>query len=265
VVVWAVGQPAAVRAELGLGLDITIFVVTLSPPAYPGYAYITEMSPATTPMVVPQRRYRVMRKKMPPRADEGTGCWPPPGAPTLLWYWPSHSPLVQKDLKDGDQVARAESAVSYFPMEMVLWRRRVYHGESTFSLEIRWHPKTGEIIRTEHPRTLPFKAADKYRATAFKLLQKVEGRGRRKGPAGFDDDQDFEDTLLLLIQEVHAKNMDPTQDRIATLLQPVLARRWRDTGSPASVDIDIESTKRLIRKHSQRPWHALVKKALQST
>jgi hypothetical protein len=148
---------------------------------------------------------------------------------------------------------------------IIAWRRRVYHEESAFSLEIRWHPKTREISKTEHPRTLPRKTADKHRATALKLLQKVEGRGRRKGPAGFGDDQDFEDTLLFLIQEAHAKSMDPTEDRIATLLQPVLARRRRDTGSPASVDISIESTKRLMRKHIRCPWRDLVKKALQST
>jgi hypothetical protein len=44
---------------------------------------------------------------------------------------------------------------------IIAWRRRVYHEGSGFSLEIRWHPKTGEITRTEHPRTLPLKTADK--------------------------------------------------------------------------------------------------------
>jgi hypothetical protein len=148
---------------------------------------------------------------------------------------------------------------------LVAYRRRITHRETPVYLEARWHPGTGETNALVWPPPIPLKTAHTYGATALKLLQKVEGRGRRKGPAGFDDYQDFEDTLLLLIQEAHAKSMEPTQDRIATFLQPVLDRRRRDTGSPASVDISIESTKRLIRKHLSCPWPELVKKALQST
>jgi len=64
------------------------------------------------------------------------------------------------DPEDSNQVARPSSPVYDLPTQMIIWRRRVYHEESAFSLEIRWHPKKGEIITTEHPRTLPFKAAD---------------------------------------------------------------------------------------------------------
>jgi hypothetical protein len=150
------------------------------------------------------------------------------------------------------------------PFTIIAWRRRVYHEGSGFSLEICWHPKTGEITRTEHPRTLSLKDADKYRATAFKLLQ-VEQRGRRRGPDGFKDAQEFDDIVVHLIQTAHREGMDTKQDRIATLLQPVLARRRRDTGSPASVDVSIDSTKRLMRKHIRCRWPDLLKQALQST
>ena len=150
------------------------------------------------------------------------------------------------------------------PFTIIAWRRRVYHEGSGFSLEIRWDPKKREIIRTEHPCTLSLKDADKYRATALKLLQ-VEQRGRRRGPDGFKDAQEFEDIVVHLIQTAHRKGMDTKQDRIATWLQPVLTRRRRDTGSPASVDVSIESTKRLMRKHIRCPWSDLLKQALQST
>jgi hypothetical protein len=142
---------------------------------------------------------------------------------------------------------------------IIAWRRRVYHEESGFSLEIRWHPKTGEIIQTKHPRTLPLITADKHRAAALQLLQEVERRGRRSGPAG------FKDTLLSLIQAAYGKSQDTTQGRIATLLRPVLVSRRGGIGSAASVDIDSDSTVRLIRKHLSCKWAELVKKALQST
>jgi hypothetical protein len=148
---------------------------------------------------------------------------------------------------------------------IIAWRRRVYHEESSFSLEIRWHPKTGEIIQTKHPRTLPLITADKHRAAALQLLQEVERRGRRSGPAGFKDAQEFEDTLLSLIQAAYGKGQDTTQERIATLLRPVLVSRRGGIGSAASVDVDSDSTVRLIRKHLSCTWAELVKKARQST
>jgi hypothetical protein len=140
----------------------------------------------------------------------------------------------------------------------------VYHEGSRFSLEIRWDPKKRGIIRTEYPCTLSRKDADKYRATALKLLQ-VEQRGRRRGPDSFKDAQEFEDIVVHLIQTAHRKGMATKQDRIATWLQPVLTRRRRDTGSAASVEVNLDSTQRLIRKHIPCLWDDLVKKALQST
>jgi hypothetical protein len=137
------------------------------------------------------------------------------------------------------------------------------HEESGFSLKILWHPKKGEIITTEHPRTLSFKAADKYRATALKLLQEVEKRGRPNGPAGFKDAQAFEDTVVHLIQTAHAKGQGTQQERIAELLRPVLVSRRAGIGSAASVDVTAKSTARLIHMHTSCSWRALVKKALQ--
>jgi hypothetical protein len=95
---------------------------------------------------------------------------------------------------------------------LVAYRRRITHRETPVYLETRWHPETGETNALVWLPHIPLKTAHTYGAIARKLLQKVEGRGRRRGPAGFDDYQDFEDTLLLLIQEAHAKSMEPTQD-----------------------------------------------------
>jgi hypothetical protein len=44
----------------------------------------------------------------------------------------------------------------------------------------------------------------------------------------------------------------------------VLDQRRGDEGSAASVDVTIDSTIRLIRKHISCAWDELVKKALQS-
>jgi hypothetical protein len=89
--------------------------------------------------------------------------------------------------------------------------------------------------------------------------------GRRQGPDGFDDAQEFEDTLVDLIRTSIKNGQSAKQDRIAVLLQPVLAKRRGDVGSAASVDINLESTERLIRKHKRCSWDDLVKRAKQPT
>jgi hypothetical protein len=150
------------------------------------------------------------------------------------------------------------------PVSIVIRRRRVYCQGIAAYIEARGDPRMGETrIDIIGANYLPDK--DVLRALKGRhLLRKIERRGRRRGPAGFDDDQDFENMLILLIREAHAKGMDPTEERIATLLQPALARRRRGTGSPASVDVHIASTARLIRNHLRCPWRDLVKKALRS-
>ena len=96
------------------------------------------------------------------------------------------------------------------------------------------------------------------------LLQKLAKRGRPQGPDGFADAQEFEATLIQLIRVADAQGMDTKQVSIATLWRPELNKRRRGTGSAASVDVDIDSTIRLLRKHISCPWRELVKKALQT-
>src|SRR5262245_49987170 len=143
-----VDQQVAVRAELGIDLDIVVNRVRLSPPSYPGFTYECDMT----------------------LADAAT----PPEAPTLLWYWPSRPPLIQMGLEYNNQVARASSPVYYVQMQMVLWRRRVYHEGNAFSVQVRWHPKTGEITTITYPSNMPLETADNHRATALKLRREVE-------------------------------------------------------------------------------------------
>jgi len=139
---WAVGQPAAVRAKLGLDLNISVIRFRASLPSYPGWTYEGYMTPVS--------------------GHE------PPEAPTI----------------DCWQLAR-------YPIQGVLRHRRVCHEGSALSLEVRWHPETGETNAMVWPSTLPLKIADKYRATALRLLREVERRGRRSGPDGFKDTQEF--------------------------------------------------------------------------
>jgi hypothetical protein len=150
-------------------------------------------------------------------------------------------------------------------LQLIAWRRRVYSEKSPLYVEARWHPRHGESIDLKGMRDDPGLKGVVEARRAVKLLQAVEKRGRRSGPAGFRDLQEFEKELVNLIQKVHANGMDPTQDRVATMLQPLLEHRRRDTGSAASVEVDLNSTKRLIRKHIPYLWQDLVKKALQST
>lgn len=146
-----------------------------------------------------------------------------------------------------------------------VWRRRVYwEGTPGVYLEVRWHPVMGETNAMVWPPHVPPKTAYKHMTTGLKLLRALERRGRPCGPDGFKDEQEFEDTVVHLIQVAHAKGQATKQDRIAALLRPELDGRRRDTGSAASVDVDTDSTIRLIRKHILCPWRDLVKKALQT-
>jgi hypothetical protein len=178
VTIWAVGHPAPVRTELGLGLDTTIFQVRVSALAYPGYLYVVEMTPAepTTPIEVPTRRYGVASEPRPPAPEETTL---PAGAPTLFWYWPARSPLARLDPEDSPHVTGATSPVWYVPMKMVLWRRRVYCEGTPLYLEARWTALTGE--------TIVIKGGEHYQAKThldpmhggFTLLKALEARGGR--------------------------------------------------------------------------------------
>jgi hypothetical protein len=95
------------------------------------------------------------------------------------------------------------------------------------------------------------------------VQKRLSNRGRRSGPAGFRDTQEFQDMLIDLIQGAHAIGKSTLQKDIALIFRPVLDKRRRDTGSAKSVDIDVDSTCRLIRKHIHCSWNSLVKKALQ--
>jgi hypothetical protein len=173
----------------------------------------------------------------------------PPDAPRLCLF----GPRLQGDYYE------------LLPIQLIAWRRRVYSDKSPLYVEARWDPRHGESIDLKGMRDDPGLKGVVEARRAGKLLQAVEKRGRRSGPAGFRDLQEFEKELVNLIQKVHANGMDPTQDRVATMLQPLLEHRRRDTGSAASVEVDLNSTKRLIRKHIPYLWQDLVKKALQST
>jgi hypothetical protein len=171
------------------------------------------------------------------------------------------------DAKDSQQarfIAVPGRSWDVPPMAIVIWRRRVLCQGIAAYIEARGDPRT-EITPINLINVDDIPAKDVLRALKGRhLLRRIERRGRHPGPAGFRDAQEFEETLVYLIQKAHSKGQDPTEDRIATLLQPVLASRRRDIGSPASVGISIESTKRLIRRHLRGLWHDLVKKALQS-
>jgi hypothetical protein len=151
------------------------------------------------------------------------------------------------------------------PHSVVVWRRRVYFTAARYLyFEWRWHPLTGETHALVTPPTVPPPEVAGYWQRGLTLMRRTERRGRRPGPDGFEDAQEFEDTVVALIRKAHANGQGTKQERIATLLQPILAHRRRDIGSPSSVDVDTQSTKRLIRKHLSCPWHVLVKKALQT-
>jgi hypothetical protein len=146
---------------------------------------------------------------------------------------------------------------------IVVWRRRVYWEEPPgVYVEVRWHPTMGETHAMVWPSHVPLNTVHEYMANGLKLLRELERRGRRPGPDGFDDAQEFEATLVHLIQAAHAKGQGTKQERIAAMLKPELDSRRGDIGSAASVDVHLASTIRLIRKHISCPWRDLVKKAL---
>ena len=146
---------------------------------------------------------------------------------------------------------------------IILWYRRVYLEEPGVSVAIRWYPHREATHELLMPSRLSRTQATRYLTEGLRWLHALESRGRRPGPRGFRDDQDFEDTLVHLIQLADAHGQDPTQRHIATLLYPILVARNGATYSAASVEINIDNTTRLIRDHSLRSWDALVTKARQ--
>src|SRR5262249_6369902 len=154
------------------------------------------------------------------------------------------------------------------PAPYIAWRRRVIHPPNPLYLEAHWCQAQGKTVLMPQGE-LWLDASPRERAAALqelhqglRLLHGLETRGRRHGPTGFKDTQEFEDTLINLIRTAHAKGQSTKQAHVATLLRPVLDKRRGDIGSPTSVDVKIEATMRLIRKHLPCPWHDLVKKAL---
>jgi hypothetical protein len=145
---------------------------------------------------------------------------------------------------------------------IVVWYRRVYLEEPGVSVAIRWYPHREEESELFMPLRLPRTYATRYRTTGLRLLQDLGGRGRPPGPAGFQDAQQFEETVIQLMQSVSSKGQEPTQERIATLLRIEINDRRKDSGSPASVDIDVKSTVRLLQRHLSCPWDDLRDKAL---
>ena len=99
---------------------------------------------------------------------------------------------------------------------------------------------------------------------AYKLLHKLEGRGRPRGPRGFRDEAEFLDILADIIRAVDSKGMDPTQPRIATFLRAEIEERLRDAGSATNAEDPINSTVRLIKNHIPCHWEEFVKNALAS-
>jgi len=143
---------------------------------------------------------------------------------------------------------------------IIAWRRRLYVRGTPLYIETRWHPETGETNGMVWPSNMPLKTADKHRATALKVLREVEKRGRPPGPDGFTDAQEFEDMVVYLIRVADSTGQGIKKKRIAALLRVELDKRRGDTGSAASVDVNTDSTERLITKHCSCKWSELVKK-----
>ena len=151
---------------------------------------------------------------------------------------------------------------------LIAWRRRVYCKKSPLFLEALWRLTTKETISTRGlellspPSSTAFKNANKYMVDAYKLLRKLEGRGRPRGPRGFRDEEEFLGTLADMIRAVDSKGMAPTQSRIATFLRADIEKRLRDAGSAAKAEDPIDSTVRLIKNHIPCRWKEFVKNAL---
>jgi hypothetical protein len=154
------------------------------------------------------------------------------------------------------------------PLTIITWLRRVScTAIPPMYLEMRWHPDTGTMNHEAWPSTIPDKDRKAFMAKARQLLRVIDGRGRRPGPDGFKDDQEFLDVVVGLIRTVHAQGRGTKQGTIATFLKPELDRRRGGNMSAASVTVDEQSTVRWLQKHL-RPlsytWAALVKEALSS-
>jgi hypothetical protein len=183
-----VGQPHPLRNELEIGLDTAIVTIRSLRLAYPGYTYVADMTPAEAPrpIKVPKLVYGVARRRRPPRVHEATT---PPEAPTMRLDLPLPSPLIQMVPGGSNQVARPNSPVWDVPTQMIIWRRRAYHEGSAFSVQVRWHPKTGEITTIAFPSNMPLETSDNHRATALNLLREVERGGRPLGTRYYTRDQ----------------------------------------------------------------------------
>jgi hypothetical protein len=153
------------------------------------------------------------------------------------------------------------------PVTLIAWRRRAYCKHTPLYLEALWRPTMRETISIHGvellspPSSSAYKNAYKYMVDAHKLLHKLEGRGRPRGPRGFRNEEEFLDTLADIIRAVDSKGIHPTQTRIATFLREEIDTRLRDAGSATNAEDRINSTVRLIKKHLPCSWKAFVKNA----
>jgi hypothetical protein len=149
--------------------------------------------------------------------------------------------------------------------KLIAWRRLLYHEKSPVYLEAQWSAtSSGDIIMRGLQRLQGAKVrkAMDYMADGLKLLQKIENRGRRRGPEGFDNEQEFEDTLIHLIQLVARQGQPTTQENVAKYLRKEIDDRRKTCASATQANDTIESTKRLIRQHSRYLWKELLEIAL---
>ena len=156
-------------------------------------------------------------------------------------------------------------AATLHTIPLAMWRRRVFYKDGPASLEACWQPSHGETVTMkglEHFTRVT--EAQKVLSKGMRVLKKLGGGGRRPGPDGFKDTQELENILIVLIQEADAKGQSTKQNHIAALLRPEVTNRRGDADSAASVDVDLDSTIRWVRKHLSCSWRELVKKALQS-
>jgi hypothetical protein len=240
----AVGQQDALRKELDLGLNLAIFVVRLSPPAYPEHTYVAEMTPveAATPIVVPRLRYGVSSRPAIPPVPKARRRWPPPEAPTGQWFFPYRSPLIEPNPEDFKQVTRGgspvfyvpgSSPVSYVPIQVVLWRRRVYCEGTPLYLEARWTFLTGETTVIKGVEKDPRPTSVARALKGLKLLKVIEATGGR--PPDIEDKASFWQFYWDSYQKVFAEkrrdgNKLPSKSEVAAeiLMTPKTLKRYRD-------------------------------------
>jgi hypothetical protein len=153
------------------------------------------------------------------------------------------------------------------PLTLIAWRRRVYCRHTPLYLEALWRPPRSETVsihgleRLSPPSSTAYSHAYKCMVDAHKLLHKLEGRGRPRGPRGFRDQAEFLDTLADIIRAVEANGMQSTQSRVATFLRAEIDKRLRDVGSGTNAEDRLDSTIRLIRTHIPCPWTEFVQHA----